>query len=289
MKWAAGLYCPPQLLTRTEQGHSSGGGLAGVAGAHLAAVSRGTGGCKAASPVPALAAAAYSHASLVLPAPSADDALPSSRLTPSVLSPSLPSAASRARGGCEGRLPVCYPGAVAAARTRKQLTPSRDSESLTTTPTPRPIAVPAALTGTRSSPGLRRGGDGGSAPRLSPGKRAGSGREAGGNPPDGARRRHPTDSAAEGSGPPPPPPPEMGGGSGSGKGAGTGEGTRRRCRSRKFSITAVVSPPPSGAVRQSPPRSPPCGTGRDALRRLPAQPRGAEGRRRRTCFRGSGD
>lgn len=285
MKWAAGLYCPPQLLTRTEQGHSSGGGLAGVAGAHLAAVSRGTGGCKAASPVPALAAAAYSHASLVLPAPSADDALPPSRLTPSVLSPSLPSAASRARGGCEGRLPVCYPGAVAAVGTRKQLTPSRDSESLTTIPTPRPTAVPAALTGTRSSPGLRRGGDGGSAPRLSPGKRAGSGRESAGRreaaAPDRLRRRRFWTAPAATA--------RNGGREWERERGGDRRGHAQEMQEPKIFHHCSRLPAPIRRGTSLSPRSPPCGTGRDALRRLPAQPRGAEGRRRRTCFRGSGD
>ncbi|XP_041873501.1 translation initiation factor IF-2-like [Corvus kubaryi] len=198
----------------------------------------GRGGCKAASPAPALAAAAHSHASLVLPASSAEDALPPRRLTPSVLSPSLPSsAASRAREGCEGRLPVCCPGAVAAAQTRKQITPSRDSESLTTIPAPRPTAVLATLTGTRSSPGLRQAGERWLCPATVAGA---SGRESAGRreaaAPDHHRRlRFRTVPAG------------MGGGSGSGEGAGTGEGTRRRCRSRKFSITAVVPPPPSGA------------------------------------------
>lgn len=62
-------------------GHSEGG-FTGVVGAHWAAVSRGAGGCKAASPAPVLAAAAHRQASLVLPASSGEDALAPSRLTP---------------------------------------------------------------------------------------------------------------------------------------------------------------------------------------------------------------
>ncbi|XP_068046167.1 uncharacterized protein [Anomalospiza imberbis] len=147
---------------------------------------------------------------------------------PLVLSPSLPSsAASRALEGCEGRLPVCCAGAVAATGTREQFTQSRDSESLTTIPAPGPAAVPAALTGTRASPGLRQArgrwlcpaavaGAGG---REASEKRAGSEREAGGRAPGGARRRHPTVKAAEDSGPPPPTP-----GWGAGVEAGKGRG-----------------------------------------------------------------
>lgn len=166
---------------------------------------------------------------------------------------------------------------------------SRDTESLTTIPAPGPPAVPAAVMGTRGFPELSQGQDGGSVPRLSPGQAGGKRTGSGGKAPGSATRQHPTT-------PPPnvldrPQRRRMGGGSGSREGAGTAEGTRKRCRSRKFSITAVVPPPPPGAVRHGPPaaRRGGTGSGRAALRRLPAQPRGAQGRRRRACFRRSGD
>lgn len=104
----------------TAQGRSSEGGLAGVVGARLAAVSRGTGGCKAAFPDPALAAAAaHSHASLVLPASSVEDALLSSRLTTPPPHRSLLQHREPVEGARGGWLPVCCPEAVTAAGTRE--------------------------------------------------------------------------------------------------------------------------------------------------------------------------
>ncbi|KAL2309498.1 hypothetical protein Nmel_005699 [Mimus melanotis] len=110
---------------------SSEAGFTGVAGAHLAAVSRGAEGCKAASPAPVLTAAAHSQASLVLPTSSVEDALPPSRLTPPLYRPRSLLLQHRelvegARGGCLSAVPGQWrrPGHESSWHRRGTVNPS---------------------------------------------------------------------------------------------------------------------------------------------------------------------
>lgn len=202
-----------------------------------------------------------SHASLVLPA-SSGKMLATESFDPPAL--------SRPRGGCEGQLPVCCPGAVAAAGTREQLPYVEGHRIPNHHPVPGLPAVSAAVMGTGSFPELRQG----TGRCLCPATVAAAGGREGAGHREAAAPDHPV---AEGSSPHPATP--NGGREWKPGRGGDRQGHAQETQEAKFSITAVV-----------PPRPRPAGRGREraVLRWLPAQPRGAEGRWRRTCFRRSG-
>lgn len=196
----------------------------------MAAVSRETWGCKAAFPVPALAAAG-NPTPVWCCQPRVGRCLPPSRLP--LLRYRDP--VEGARGGCLSAVPGQWrpPGHESSSLM------SRDTESLTIIPAPGLPAVPAAVMGTGGFPELRQRTGRWLCPAT---VAAAGGREANGRR-EAAAPDHP---AAEPSGPHPATP--NGGREWKPGRGGDRRGHAQEMQQRKFSITAVVPPPPpSGA------------------------------------------